>query len=262
MGRVRFVIDDEYTHVLQDFHRAKWLHLSFLEKDGFGGSALSGNISRYQRQADRKSRATVFSFAVYFNRPLMQVHQVPNNRETQSQSTMFTGSRSVGLAKSIEDKRDELFVDSDAVVSYRYANSPILYRGRHPHLAAASAKLHRITEQVPKDLLQAVWVAHYGRLCRLDREFKANLFRFCDRTRRVMRRLDHICEIDNRAVDLQLAGDDSRDVEQVVDQLRLRFSVAFDGVDRPSDFILIELVRAQQVTPPKNCRQRCAQLMR
>src|SRR5207248_11781704 len=50
--------------------------------------SLSGNISRYHRQADRKSRATVFSFAVYFNRSLMQVHQVTNNRSEEHTSEL------------------------------------------------------------------------------------------------------------------------------------------------------------------------------
>src|SRR5690242_20393902 len=126
---------------------------------------------------------------MYFNRALMQSHQVTNNCEPQSQATMFTGSRSVGLAKSIEDKRQKLFSNSDTVISYRYADRSILARGSYPYFAAAWAELDGVTEQIPKDLLQPVLVAHYQNPGGFDRKCKANLFGFGDWTRRVKRRL-------------------------------------------------------------------------
>jgi hypothetical protein len=57
-------------------------------------------------------------------------------------------------------------------------------------------------------------------------------------------------------------GGDARNVQQVLDQLRLRARVAFDRLQRADALFLGQLRGTQHVCPAEHGIQRCAQLVR
>ena len=63
-------------------------------------------------------------------------------------------------------------------------------------------------------------------------------------------------------VEQQLAAGDARDVEQVLDQPRLRVRIAIDALERVLDFLGGQLAAAQQVDPADDRVERRAQLVR
>jgi hypothetical protein len=86
------------------------------------------------------------------------------------------------------------------------------------------------------------------------------------RRRRWAHRLDGGVD-DRRQIDLghldpQLAGDDARDVEQILDEIGLHLGVALDGLERALLLGLVELPRAEEARPAEDGVERRAQLVR
>ena len=102
------------------------------------------------------------------------------------------------------------------------------------HAPAPRRELHRVGQQVPDDLLQAVGVAGHGAGARIEHRLQRGspLASAAGRTR-VERRLDDATPASTGLhVEAQLAGDDAGDVEQVLDELELGVGVALDDVER------------------------------
>ncbi len=68
--------------------------------------------------------------------------------------------------------------------------------------------------------------------------------------------------VDGAHLDLELSGDDPGDVEQILDELRLRGGVALDGLQGAAARGLVELAHAEQARPAQDGVERGAQLVR
>ncbi|HEX9919389.1 MAG TPA: hypothetical protein VGA87_09490, partial [Pyrinomonadaceae bacterium] len=79
-------------------------------------------------------------------------------------------------------------------------------------------------------MLEAVAVARDGARLRVELRLQADGFRL----RRGAQRIDHgrhdACEVNRAHVEAQLARDDARDVEQIIDEFILRLRVALDDL--------------------------------
>src|SRR6185503_12784443 len=69
-------------------------------------------------------------------------------------------------------------------------------------------------------------------------------------------------DIYRRDLELEFAGHDTRDVEQILDQLILRACIAFCGFKRVGGLIGGERATAEHVYPPQQGIERCAQFVR
>src|SRR5205823_10129664 len=78
----------------------------------------------------------------------------------------------------------------------------------------------------------------------------------------VERRFDDGADVHRLELEAELAGDDARDVEQVVDQLRLQLGVAVDHLQRPLAGGHVEIRALQHAHPAQHRRERRAQLVR
>ena len=137
-------------------------------------------------------------------------------------------------------------------------------RQRHVDASALRRELHGVREQVPDDLLQPVGVADHAHarasMSALDRRSAWPARRRPDRRRSP---LDDGREVDRRDVEPQLAGDDARDVEEVLDEAHLRAGVALDAAERALARLRRSSGAARRICEPAEDRvERRAQLVR
>src|SRR5215472_5581090 len=139
----------------------------------------------------------------------MKIEQVPDDRQPQPQSALRACRRAVRLAKSIEDVRQEFGFNAQASVSDRNVCLRIHRVNPNAHPTMLGRKLNRVAEQVPEDLLQAIWIAHHWKRARPEINLKINLFGLQPRPYRIDCRLNHSCQIDHSQIDLKLATNDA-----------------------------------------------------
>ena len=150
---------------------------------------------------------------------------------------MRSGGSRVRLSKTVEDVRKETLVDADAGVrddQLVHVCAPVHGEGHGP---AGRRELHGVREQVPDHLLQPVRIAG-GRRRRRESRARSSpraLRRPAGSSRRRARDRD---EINRPHVQPQLARGDSRDLEEVLDQPRLREGVALDLLEGAFDWRL------------------------
>ena len=92
-------------------------------------------------------------------------------------------------------------------------------------------ELHRVAEQVEEHLLEPADVAEDDRVGR-RRELQLDSLGRGGRDHRFDDVAEQLAEIDLFAFERQAAGDDAREVEQLVDQLRLPGRVVVDRLQR------------------------------
>src|SRR5262245_51675969 len=63
-------------------------------------------------------------------------------------------------------------------------------------------------------------------------------------------------EIERGLIDLDLPGDDARDVHDVVDEPRLESNTPLDGLERPCPLRPVELPALQEAQPPEDTLER------
>src|SRR5688500_9605628 len=65
--------------------------------------------------------------------------------------------------------------------------------------------------------------------------------------------LDHRRGLQRRQVEIEIAGDDARDIEYVVDDLRLRLRVSANRFDGLLAYFVVDGPVFQQPGPPEDC---------
>src|SRR3982750_2887710 len=99
------------------------------------------------------------------------------------------------------------------------------------HPPAARRELNGIREQVPDNLLKPHGVAGNGDDARVHDLLQAHAFGFGGRADGLDRRLDERVGVNLSDIYSEFAGDDARDVKEVVDELSLRPRVALDRLE-------------------------------
>jgi hypothetical protein len=122
-------------------------------------------------------------------------------------------------------------------------------------------ELHRVREQVPNDLLQAVGIAVNLAGERRDRNSDVDF----PRTRRRLHGIDG-CEdsglqVDRLRLDPELPAHGAGHVEQIVDEHRLRAGVSLDALQRTLQRAFVESTALENVGPTQKGVQRRAELV-
>src|SRR6266542_819049 len=218
-------------------------------------------LQHTHRQQGGEPRAAVLPLAVRAHGPSVQFDEVPHDRQAETQPAVTAGRRAIGLRKTIEDVGQELGADADARVFDRDRRVVALALQAHGHAAVARRELHRVRQQVPEHLLQAIAVPRNG-IDIVDLTVNRDVLGFGGWRDGVERRVHHVAQAHRREVQPQLAADDPRDVEDVLDQLRLRHGVVADDAQRALRRRGIRLARREQVRPAEDRVQRRPQLVR
>ena len=176
---------------------------------------------------------------------------------------MRTRQRAVGLAEPVEGVLEELGRHALSRIPNLDLERVVAVAERDDHAPARRRELDRVRDQVPDDLLDAVGIAQDPvLLAGMVVEAHLDLLAFGGEAHRVHRGPDHGGERRRLQGQPELAGDDARDVEQVVDQLGLRRHVALDHLESAVGPIGVESPGAQEPRPAHDRRERRPELVR
>src|ERR1043166_1018236 len=84
------------------------------------GSALRHGRDRCplrNRQSDDEGSAAMMAIAFHPHAAVMQVYEVPNNRQPQTETALRARRRAISLAETIENVREEFRFDSDSGIA-------------------------------------------------------------------------------------------------------------------------------------------------
>jgi hypothetical protein len=114
-----------------------------------------------QRKPRRELRPAAAGVVARADLTAMQLHQIPDEREADSESACRAGRPRVFLGEAIEDARQECRVDAGAAVRDSQDGFTLhLFHG-HTNRTTDGGELHRVREQVPDDLPQAGRIAQH-----------------------------------------------------------------------------------------------------
>jgi len=182
-----------------------------------------------QWKSDYDCRASIRALALRANRTAVYLDEVSRNSESETQSTMLSSSRAISLSEAFKDVGQELLVDSLAGIRNTDFDRAASLRNLYANTPAAVRKLHRIRQQIPNDLLQPVCVAGNHRGRGVEMSFDPDPLRVSRGTHNVNRILDYRHDFQRVKIEIQITGDDARNVENVVDNLGLSLRIAPDS---------------------------------
>jgi len=122
--------------------------------------------------------------------------------------------------------------------------------------SALGREFDGVGDQVPHDLLQTSRIACDRACLAVEDDLEPDALGVGCRSHGIDRLLYHGTEVDRPHFDPQLARDDAGDVEQIVDELRLRSCAPLDGLQRPLALLLVERLQAKEAHPGEDGRER------
>jgi hypothetical protein len=167
LAAVGIVGRDQQPHFLERFRRAhrpvplrpRSLGRNRTTVRGLGRRCVKG-------KRDSNGRAVTFARALRVYRPPVELHQLLDDGQPESEPALRTPRRGVLLAESLEHVRQE--VERDALSGVAHPNLQGITDPSDPGLdpPAARRELDCVRQHVPQDLLQPVRVAvDHRRLC-------------------------------------------------------------------------------------------------
>src|SRR5262249_47052221 len=94
-------------------------------------------------------------------RPAVQLDQVLDDGEAQSEAAMASRAGGVGLREALEQTRDEPLLDPLTRVGDRDDTEAVLARTGQGDAAAGGSELQCVAHEVRDDLVQALAIAHH-----------------------------------------------------------------------------------------------------
>src|ERR1043165_1409278 len=162
----------------------------------------------------------------------MQLDEMPRDCEPEPQPALFSRDRSFSLTKTIENVWQEIRRDAVASIADSQTRSRLDTSKIDTHAAATLCEFDRVRQQIPDHLSQTIRIALHQTLFRHEMRLQLDAFHVGSRAQCVERSVDDRREIEWMQIEPQVAGDDARDVQQIVDKSSLRAGVALDRLDR------------------------------
>ena len=131
----------------------------------------------------------------------------------------------------------------------------------HVDAPTLGRELDGVGQEIPDHLLQAIGVARHRPGPRVERGDQGQILARGGGAHGLDRRLHHRDRVHDPDFEAQLAADDPRDVEQVLDQLALSARVPLDGLERARGRRGVEARGTQGHRPAQHGVERRAQLV-
>ena len=171
--------------------------------------------------------------------------------ERKAQPEAAAGASHRRLAKSLEHERQELALDPLPRIADADLELGAGGAGDDAHPATGRRELDGVRQQVPHDLLQAIGIPAQTQV-RLDGAVDRDALRLGSIAHGVDRPVDDGRKLDRAKLQTKLAGDDARDVQEVLDQLRLQPGVAVDHLEPARDGIAADSAGAKHARPAQD----------
>jgi hypothetical protein len=192
-------------------------------------------------------------------------HESLDDRQPEPGAAVAARCRVVGLLERVEDAIDRAAFDADSGVSHRDAERPAVARRsrcfEHDAHASALGELDGVADQVVEHLLQAHRIAACAGVQvggNADRQ-REPLLR-CHRAEQRPYLRHDLAQVQVALLELQLAGLQLGQVEDVVDDAHQRHATGLDGARKPC-LLVVEVRIEQQARDPQNAVQRRADLV-
>ncbi len=214
-----------------------------------------------QGQLEPERRAAT-GCAAQADLPAHHLDQALGDRQPQAATTETSGGRAVGLAEGAEQARLRLRVDADAAILYFDAEAPLPGRLVEPrdgdeHLTVAG-KLDRVTHQIGHDLAYPYRIAdHRNRQVVRHAADDLHALAVGQLGEQVGDVLHQLAQVEVDPLELQLAGFDLGEIEDVVDDAQQMLAGLVDGICE-APLLRTERCAAQQFGHPENAVHRRA----
>ena len=165
------------------------------------------------------------------DRAAVHLDDVTHDRQAQAEASGLARHAALGLAEPIEHKRQEVVADPDAGVADH--DFDVRIDPLEPELDATALRreLHRIGQQVPDDLLQPIGIAGHGPDPGIDDGLETHALRIGGRLGGRDRVVEDHRQLHGLHVQTDLAGDDPRHVQDILDNLGQPRRVAFERLE-------------------------------
>ena len=132
------------------------------------------------------------------------------------------------LAEALENERKKVRFDASAIVGNTYLDMRVHSFQHHLHAAALGREFDRIRQEVPHHLLQPLEIARHRTGMRVEYGLNPDVSGFGRKAQCVDGRIDDRCRLHGPHIQPKLSHCYSGNIEQVLDQLRLRTDIAID----------------------------------
>jgi hypothetical protein len=132
---------------------------------------------------------------------------------------MFASETGIGLTEPLEHEGQEIWGNAATGIADGDLNMRIHSRQPQLHLATTRRELDRVGQQIPDDLLEAIGVSGDGCCQRLNQRlhtYASGVRRWHNGRHRITQDPRQIHRLDVQA---EPAGDDARDVEDILDDV-------------------------------------------
>ena len=182
----------------------------------------------HQRQPDAERRSGVLAGARGVHGAAVHLDQVADDRQAQPEAAGLPRRAGVGLPEALEHVGQEVGRDADAGVADRHLDVRVDALQPDLDTAAAAGELDGVGQQVPQHLLQPIGVARDRPDAGIEDGLDAHALGVGGRLHRRDRVVDDHRQLHRLDVQADLARDDPRHVQHVVDDLGQPVGVALE----------------------------------
>jgi hypothetical protein len=192
----------------------------------------------------------------------MHFHEMLDDCETQAEAAVRTREALVALPKAIKSERQELGAHTDPGVGD--GNLDVRPDSRGPQIDASvlRCELDRVREKIPENLLKPLPITEDRRQIVRDVHAYSDLLCVGGRPHAFNGIQDDSREAHRSPLDDHSAGDHARDIQNVVDELRLGSGVSFNDLQDLDEPTRIHFPLTQHRNPSENRIQRRPKFVR
>ena len=174
------------------------------------------------------------------------------DRQTETEPAMRPRGAAVGLPETIEHVGHERRRNPLTGIADGHLDVTVAGLERELDASFRRRELDGVRQQVPDHLLDAVRICNAQDRPAVVVGLELNLLGVGSAAHDVEGRVGQLGQVDGRRLKTELARHDPRDIEQVVDQLRLRAGVARDRGKRATDFFTRQLPAFNEADPSEH----------
>ena len=243
--------------------RAGWLGAACAAGCDESGARQRGRGGKWE--LDGKSRALISPGALRADAAILEFDEVAGDGESEPEPAEAARAGVFLLDEGLEDIAQHLRLDADARVGDLDEQRFFIFcrvARAHGDDAAGRGEFHGVLEHVPENLLHAHDIGFDGMLWRgkVERDLDLPLLRFA---------AEGVASVTQRGVgvewmkiEAQLAAGDARDIEQIIDELRLECDGLANNLDVTSHTWRQLGVISERGGEEQCGIERCAQLVR